>query len=83
MPDKLILFSVAVPLALVVALPTEVPFRVKAIILPLTFDPFEVKAAEMDVLPPYVPVAEFVLSEVLAVLLVVKVREVDVAEFPA
>jgi hypothetical protein len=46
--------SVATPLALVVALPTLVPFRVKLIVLPLTPLPPAVNVAESAaaVLPP-------------------------------
>ena len=38
-PDKLTLLSVATPLALVVALPTLMPFSVKAMLLPVTLAP--------------------------------------------
>src|SRR5919201_1864443 len=45
-PERLTLLSVATPLAFVVALPTELPLRVKAMVLPLTPEPAEVRVAE-------------------------------------
>src|SRR5947209_7150941 len=49
--------TVATPLAFVVAVPTLVPLRVKAMILPATPEPPEVSVALRFTVPPYVPVA--------------------------
>ena len=57
-PDRLALASVATPLPLVVALPTELPLRVKLMVLPLTPEAPEVKVADKLTVPPYVPLAE-------------------------
>src|SRR5437868_10273028 len=59
MPLRLTPVSVAIPELLVVADPTEFPFNVNAMVLPLTGAPPDVRvnvAARVDA-PPYVPAA--------------------------
>src|SRR6266566_1492438 len=64
MPERLAPARLATPLAFVVALPTELPLRVNATVLPLTPEPPDVSVAERFAVPPYVPLAE--LTERLA-----------------
>jgi hypothetical protein len=51
-PLRLALFSVATPEALVVAVPTELPFSEKLIVFPLTPEPPAVSVADKFVVPP-------------------------------
>ena len=51
-PARLTPLSVATPDAFVVALPTLLPFNVKAIVFPLTPDPEAVSVAERFTDPP-------------------------------
>jgi hypothetical protein len=59
MPDRLTLLRVAVPLLLVVAVPTFVPFNLKETVCPPTAAPPEdtVKVADRLTVPPNVPLA--------------------------
>ncbi len=51
-PDRLAPVMVATPLLLVIALPTELPFRVKSMVLLPTGDPLEVSVADRLTVPP-------------------------------
>ena len=65
-PDKLTLESVAIPDALVGAVPTAFPLRLKPMDLPLTPVPPEVNVADSVAVPPYVPDAVPAAREVVA-----------------
>src|SRR5207248_5555546 len=66
MPDRLMLDNVAVPDALVDALPTGLPLRLKPTDLPLTPEPLDVNVADRFVVPPYVPDAVLTARDVAA-----------------
>ena len=68
MPAILMPDSDATPAAFVVAPPTEAPFSVKLIVLPLTVELSEVfrSVAESEVVPAYGPLAGVTLSVVAA-----------------
>jgi hypothetical protein len=51
-PQRLTPVSVATPLPSVTAVPTDVPFRVKLMVLPLTPEAPDVSVAEKLVVPP-------------------------------
>src|SRR5689334_3664350 len=70
MPLRLAPESVAMPLALVTAEPTLLPFTVNAIDSPLTGEPLAVSVADKFAVLPYVPLAaaaaRVVFTELLA-----------------
>ena len=52
MPPRLALDNVATPLASVTAVPTELPFRVNAIVFPPTGAPEALRVADKLLVPP-------------------------------
>ena len=65
MPVRLALASDATPEPLVTADPTELPFNLNPTVFPPTPELLTVSVAERFTVPPYVPVAEATLSEVV------------------
>ena len=68
--------KVATPDAFVDAVPTEVLLSEKEIVCPLTPDPPEVRVACRLLVPPYWPVAGWIVSVVAAMFITVRVMPV-------
>jgi hypothetical protein len=76
------LFTVATPLAFVVALPAPTPFKVNVIVLPLTGVPplVKVRVAERFAVPPNVPLAGATVR-VVAGLITARLNELLLVEW--